>query len=528
MPVELIKNPLKVCRIVGENVYSTVVEDDINVPDVNPDVYRILAPTATVLVKDCEVLSDKVLVNGQVMINILYEADMDGKPMNSMDVAAINFSQAIEIPGVRPKMREFVNAVVQHVECALINSRKLNMRVIMDLDCRVEELFDLELTSDVRGLSDIQILREPCKMKQVVSYNKDQYNISEQLMVSPEKPAIQKILKTDFRVVLKDDKITDGKVELNGVMGLNVLYASADEENSINFVEFEIPFNQYIEVPAAERSMDCVSDVVPGQFYLEAVENEEGERRLLTIEAVIHVNTKVYKDAEEEAVADAYSPTNVIEIGKEMVKMNEFVGKGRSNTVLKESISIKHGDPEIERICYVNAVPVINETKILDDRILVEGVLETDAIYMSSFSGEPMCSLNEQIPFRHFVEIPGLRLGMQCNTRCNVESLTFSPMNSQMIELRIVISASAEAYKQTDKRVVNRVEEMDGVNIDPNRIPAVTIYLVQKGDTLWSIAKRYNTTVDALVRLNNIDAPSKVAPGMQVMILKNVRAGKTK
>jgi LysM repeat protein len=274
--------------------------------------------------------------------------------------------------------------------------------------------------------------------------------------------------------------------------------------------------------------MDCVTEISPGQFYIDAVENEEGEKKLLTIEAVIYVNTKVYKDTEEEAVADAYSPSNGLEIGKEMVKMNEFVGKGRANTVIKESISIRHGDPEIENVCYVNAVPVINETKIFDDKVMVEGVLETDAIYMSSFSGEPMCSLVEQIPFKHFVEIPGLKLGMQCIAKCNIESLNFSPMNSQMIEIRVVISVAADAYKQTEKKLVNRVEEVEGIAVDQSRIPAVTIYLVQKDDTLWSIAKRYNTTVDALVKLNNIENPSKVTTGMQIMILKNVRAGKSK
>ena len=97
-----------------------------------------------------------------------------------------------------------------------------------------------------------------------------------------------------------------------------------------------------------------------------------------------------------------------------------------------------------------------------------------------------------------------------------------------MIELRVVISISADAYKQTDKRLVNRVEEVEGITLDQSRIPAVTIYLVQKGDTLWSIAKRYNTTVDALVKLNSIENPSKVTLGMQIMILKNVRAGKAK
>ena len=135
---------------------------------------------------------------------------------------------------------------------------------------------------------------------------------------------------------------------------------------------------------------------------------------------------------------------------------------------------------------------------------MIEGVLETVAIYMSSFSGEPTCSLMEQIPFKHFVEIPGLKLGMQCIVKCSVDSLNFSPMNSQMIDLRVVINVSADAYKQTEKRLVNKAEEVEG------------------------IAKRYNTTVDALVKLNNIENPSKVTTGMQIMILKSVRVGKQK
>ena len=36
-------------------------------------------------------------------------------------------------------------------------------------------------------------------------------------------------------------------------------------------------------------------------------------------------------------------------------------------------------------------------------------------------------------------------------------------------------------------------------------IPSNTIYVVQKGDSLWSISKKYNTTVDEIKRLNNLN-----------------------
>ena len=36
--------------------------------------------------------------------------------------------------------------------------------------------------------------------------------------------------------------------------------------------------------------------------------------------------------------------------------------------------------------------------------------------------------------------------------------------------------------------------------------PSYTEYTVQSGDTLWSLAKRYHTTVDAIKQLNNLSS----------------------
>ncbi|KUO74341.1 MAG: hypothetical protein APF77_16445 [Clostridia bacterium BRH_c25] len=526
MPLELIKNPLKVSRIIGENVFSTVVEEDINVPDINPDLYKILAPSATVQLKDCEVLNDKVVVNGQVLISILYTADDEGKPLCNMDVAA-NFSQGIEIEGVRPKMKESVNTVIQHVDCYMINSRKLSVKVIMDLFCRVEDLFDLELAADVRGLSDIQVLRESGSFKHVIGYNKDRYEFSEELNLAADLPAIDKVLRADYKVVVKDEKAIDGKVEVNGMLGVNVLYKTEVEDNQLQYQEFEMPFTQYIEIPAAERNMECATDSALQECYLEVSEDVNGERRVLNANMVLSMGARVYKDTEQDIVVDAYSPTNVVDIEKNMFSLNEFVGKGRSNIVVKETVGIKHGDPEIEKVCYVNVMPIVNEVKLLDDRVMLEGMMECTAVYMTSYTAEPMCSMTEQIPFRHSMDISGVRLGMPCTVKCSADSVSFSQINSEVIEIRAVLGVYAEAVKHTEKKLVEKIEAVEGVSIDYGRIPAVTIYMAHKGDTLWSIAKRYNTTVDALVKLNDIENPSKIANGMQIMILKNIRVGQS-
>ena len=201
MPVELIKNPLKLCRIIGEEISSIVVEEDINVPDVSPDVYKILYPSARVIIRNSETTGDKVIIDGQVLVRILYAADMEGRPLNCINISS-DFNHSIEMPGAKPRMREWVDVIIQHVESEIINSRKIRMRVIMDIKVMVEDIFEFELPVDARGSSDIQILRENFDAKELIGIMKDKYNIKEDIELRTEEPAIGEVL-TDFMAVIK-------------------------------------------------------------------------------------------------------------------------------------------------------------------------------------------------------------------------------------------------------------------------------------------------------------------------------------
>ena len=47
---------------------------------------------------------------------------------------------------------------------------------------------------------------------------------------------------------------------------------------------------------------------------------------------------------------------------------------------------------------------------------------------------------------------------------------------------------------------------------------SIIIYIVQSGDTLWKIAKKYSTTVAELVTMNNIDNPDVIIEGEKLII----------
>lgn len=523
MPVELIKKPLKVCRVIGEEVSSTVVEEDINVPDVSPDVYKILYPSARVIIKNSETAGDKVMIDGQVLMNILYAADMEGKPLSCINISA-DFTHSIDMPGVKPRMKEWIDVVIQHLECQIINSRKINVRVIMDINCMVEDIFDIELPMDARGSSDVQVLKESFQAKELTGMMKDKYTIKEEIDIAPEKPAVEEVLKTDFKASIKDWITMEGKLQINGILCFTMLYKSIDM--SIDNCEGEIPFSEYIEIPEAESGMDSTADLQLKDCYLDVTQNEEGESKHLSINASMDLTGKTYKDMSPEILSDLYSPTSELHVEKCGYEFDEFMGRAAANTVIKESLNIKPKSPEVEKVCCMDAKAIVNEVKVMDDKVAVEGVVDVDCIYASSFSGEPMTTVNDQYPFKTVMDMDGVKTEMFAKVGCKVDSISFSVLSSTIIDFRIIISTMVDVYKKTDKKVIGQIEEKEGIVLDYNTLPAVTVYVVGKNDTLWKVAKKYNTTVDSIAKVNNIEDLNKINEGDKILIMKNMRLSK--
>ena len=82
-------------------------------------------------------------------------------------------------------------------------------------------------------------------------------------------------------------------------------------------------------------------------------------------------------------------------------------------------------------------------------------------------------------------------------------------------KLRISIGCQLELTAAETQKVQTvqdiRMESMSGEELAA--IPAMALYIVQPGDTLWDIAKRFNTTADRIAQINEIGAEETPEPG---------------
>ena len=101
----------------------------------------------------------------------------------------------------------------------------------------------------------------------------------------------------------------------------------------------------------------------------------------------------------------------------------------------------------------------------------------------------------------------------------NLFVLRNTSMPAVLIECAFVDNRNdMDKYNHIDmaEALVRGITNYFGVN--SNKLGESNTYIVKSGDTLWSIARRYNTTVNNIVNSNKISNPNFIVVGQEIKI----------
>lgn len=518
MSVELVKDLFKLDQKVGENFIQTIVEGDILVPDTKPDISRVLSATGKLHISKKEVLDNKIAVEGITYFKILYVSDQGDQPLYSIDTNT-QFKEDIDIEGLSPNMKAEVLADVQHIDFNINNERKIGVKAVINLNGKGTQEQDLKVTKDIEGLEDIQVLKEDFKYTDVVGVNKSDTLIKDNFEMNEDDYEIKEVLKWDATVLEKETKITDGKVIVGGMVNIEILYTDEDEENPLKAIKREIPFTHFVEITDAFSDMNYKLNLSVDELYYDIKEDIRGERKIVDIEAVVNVEAKVMDTQSREILVDTYSPSKSLKIDKKTIELNENIGINKANVLLKETLDIPQGNPPIDEVFSVIIKPILTDYSTLENKVAIEGILEATVMYKSLDDVSPLYSFIQEVPFRHYVDIEGLKENMESEVELFIEDIDYNNVNSEQIEIKVNLGATCEAYSKKIIEVIDAIEELEEDTSIKER-PSLTIYYMQPEDTLWKVAKKYNTTVQKIMDTNNIEDPLSIKPGDHVIIEK--------
>lgn len=519
MSLELLKEAFKVNNLLGEDTIQTVIDNDIIVPDTKPDIARVLLLDGDVFITGCDTGTDRVVTSGCIVCKILYISDDEQKSIKGI-VSNIPFSETSDIQNVRSGMKSRARALIEHMDYNLINGRKINVKAILSKNVRVYDEIEREISCDIAGIDNIQVLKESVVLNTFLGSNKVNFIIKEDLELSSSKPTIGEIVRNDVKISNKDFKVTDGKIFVNSDIGISTLYIADDEERSLQFMENELVFNQFVELEDVDENTIVDIDYELIDYKIDAVEDTDGELRLIRAEIALNIYANGVCQKTIEVLSDAYSPSSRIALERQQINIDELFSENRSQIVIRDTVALDECNPNVSEIFNVLCKYSVSESRIEDNKITIEGSVENNILYLANNEEQPVFCFKKEIPFTHEIEIKGIRSSMQYDFSLEVEHCNYSMLTSEQVEIRNVLGVNTKVQSMKTVPIINKANEN---LIDEKKqlsLPSVIVYITQPGDSLWKIAKKYGTTVDELMKINNLSENDILMPGQQILILK--------
>lgn len=501
----------------GKQSSQILLEGDMIVPDSKPDLQEILRCEGKVNIREKRITDDRISFSGEMEVSVLYRAKNGERPLYAMK-ASLPLEDFLHIDGLEKDMDVELEAELEHLDCQIINDRKIGVKAVIQMKAEAEQQKHAEILSGVTG-EGIECLRGNLRMERDTVTLKDRFTVKEDLNLSASKPEIAEVLWEGVELTEQDMRAMDGKVMVRGNLKVSMLYM--DGEGNLGSFSEKIPFNGYLEGDEIDPKTELNGSLTVEEAKLTPMADEDGEARQVAVDVTIGAQLNGKEAVEQEILQDAYAPKGTVNLEKEIITYPVTVGSGKNQFIVKERIQLENGERPMLRAEEVWGEVRLSEARTVVDNVEVEGVLTADILYDCEADEEPLCMLRRGIPFGQMMELRGVEEGDEANVSLRLEDIDFQMLSEREGELRATVTMETMVTRQETAETVKDIIMEEETASMP--MAGAVIYMVQKGDSLWKIAKKYRTTVNDILAVNDIENPDLIYPGQKLLIIKMVR-----
>ena len=510
MAIELIREAFKVEELKGNEEIQVLVETELYLTSGKPDIENLLWIKGKVDILNTRIIEDKLLVNGITKFNVVYQGGEEEDNIYTVDTTK-DFKEEILIEGINEGMSAGVKSNIEFIESELGES-KVNLRAVINLQAIVEEVKTVEIIKEINGKAELQTLTQRVGYKEVYGSESSYIEVMDTIKVDMDKPNIEKVLK--FSVIPKEieSMVVEDRIILSGDATVNMIYYGEGQISSLKEI---IPFNHFIEIPGAMREgkKHVELEVIEGLY--EVMEDELGELKIVEIDIKILATGKAYEEKFKELIVDAYSTKENILLERESISLVENIEEFWN----KELVTIEIENIDTKEIYDIEATANIMDKTFSDDEVIIEGIISLGVYYLDRISDEPQFYSGE-FPYKSNIKV-GL---LEDNVRLELEH-KLDYINYDLRKDGICVLCNVDHHLSINKeRTVYGIKEIieTGEIINKKDKPSIIIYIVQKGDILWDIAKRYNTTMEEILLSNKILNADDIKVGDKIIIEKRI------
>lgn len=455
---------------------------DAIVPDLYPDIAKIIMITGKPFIKDISMQNDRALISGEVKCEVLYKPEGEENLIKMM--ISLSFAHIEEVKDKDCMI--FSNINIADISARIINPRKIS--ILANLCLKTDQYKKNTINSFTNKSFDSEVLIKKQKISILDSLNICECVLSDNIEFKGNLSNDTEIFGIKPNIIINDMKLLKNKLMLRGNIEFNGHFIYG---NNISPINASSPFSQILDISILDEKLDGELSFCMQNFDLEQNSTEEF---IYTLGLRICLIQK--KEKEVEIIEDIYDTNYEIELKKtdytllHMQKVQsenfEFLVNIPTENIV-DNISITEIFPHIYK----------NEKNSYDFCVNIHAIChENDEIFDISSNYK----FAENMPYAEF-------------ENCIIKATK----NTDFIEFSINIQANKFIENKINLPIIDEIIKLDEKN---KKNDEIILKFINNPQSVWDIAKNYSVKKEDILEANQMECDLEIIENMMILIPK--------
>lgn len=503
-------------EVVYDGSNEQAIELDYILPDYFPEIFRVLKCQLSPRIVSHNVNGEKLTYELVVGIRVLYLSE-ESNALRSIE-QKMNYTKTIDLGKQIEKPQLIIVPKPDYVNCRVVNQRRLDFRGAVSTKVKAVAEKKQQIVSDAFG-GNIQL------KKKTVSYPTHRLTATKRATIIEDfdmgsvKPAIISIVRSEATIANCDHKIITNKLIAKGEANVNMLYTcEKEEEDGLEAMQFNVPFSQIVDIDGINEKFDAITDI--NVISCEIIpRGNTGETKEVEYELVLEINCIANRYDNVEIITDAYSTTNPVKFNLMDTKLEKKPTPLDINHTAKANLEYKEGDIANVYDSWAKVNSIMSRLDIPTNSIYFTGSCNFVSIAKNE-EGKPIYIEND-VPFEHIMKIENICEDSYAEPKANVQSCSYNLTSKNTVEVKAEIKISGNMFETACNKLISDIEVDESTKLEREDDYALKLYFADEGEDVWKIAKKYSTSIKAIMEENELTDERVSKKGMLLIPIMN-------
>ena len=420
-----------------------------------------------------------------------------------------SFTRTVELGKSADAPEVRISAKTDHVNFRAVNKRRIDLRGAVSVKIAVAGEQKQEVVSDAEGMN-IQLRKVPVRYAARRLSAVKNVRIEEEIELTAAQPDISGIISCRCIASACEVKLISGKLLAKGEADVDLLYAGAkDGDMPVEPMSFSLSYSQIIDVDGLDESFEC--SVAPEVISCD-IGITGGDNRTVRCEAELRLCCRAVKTATVMIAEDAFSTVYPCNAEISEIKAEQIPAVYDEN--LRHSTRLAEGENVPQNIYAMWSEPKNINSHIGEDgrSVVISGMLVYSMAAREKNGGVVMPDHEEA--FEETVGLPDNISGADVSADVRVRETTYDISADGVLNARADMSVKLSVYSADSIRAVTDISIDDSTKKERDGDYAIKLYFGTENENVWDIAKRYSTSVSAIMEENDLTDDRLESGGM--------------